>query len=123
MASMKKTSMKKTSTKRKKSRRKVAKKPAKRKGKKRRAKRRSKRGVLSARLLSLRPGPGKAVVGDPAEQEGIDARVVVIDRAAHVLVEVREVPGRVDLGDAVERDEQGGDDRRHGVASLGCPVP
>jgi hypothetical protein len=33
--------------------------------------------------------------------------VVLADGAAHVLVEVREVPVRVDLGHAVDRDEQG----------------
>jgi len=71
-------------------------------------------GVVAARGLPVGPRPGEAVVGLAADQQHVGGVVVLADGAAHVLVEVREVPVRVDLGDAVGRDEQGGDELRHG---------
>ena len=70
-------------------------------------------GVLPAGRLPLGPGPGEAVVGLATEQDGVGRAEGGVDGRAHLVVEVREVPlvGRLD--DAVERDEQAGDDLPH----------
>ncbi|CPU64422.1 Uncharacterised protein [Mycobacteroides abscessus] len=68
--------------------------------------------VLVPGGLPLGPRAGEAVVRDAPEQERVDVPVVLVHRRGHVVVEVGKVPRRVDLGDAVEREEQGGHERR-----------
>ena len=71
------------------------------------------RCVLPARCLAVGPRPGEAVIGLAADEQHVGGVVVLADGAAHVLVEVREVPVGVDLGYAVGRDEQRRDELRH----------
>jgi hypothetical protein len=70
-------------------------------------------GVLLALGLAVGPGAGEAVVGLAPEEERVGAGDVGVDGRAHLVVEVREVPlvGRLD--NAVEGDEQAGNDLPH----------
>src|SRR5215217_1036130 len=74
-------------------------------------------GVLLAGRLPLRPRPGEAVVGLAAEQHDVGRAEGRRDGGPHLVVEVREVPVRWLLDDAVERDEQAGDDLAHDCVS------
>lgn len=71
------------------------------------------RCVLPARGLAAGPCPGETVIGLAPDEQHVGGVVILADGAAHVLVEVREVPSGVDLGHSVGRDEQRGDDLRH----------
>ena len=64
------------------------------------------RRVLLTRQFPLWPRSGKAVVGDATDEQHVGGAVVLCDGPPHVLVEVREVPVRVDLGHTVGGDEQ-----------------
>lgn len=76
-------------------------------------------GILTAVGLTLRPRPREAVIGRAAQQDGVGGTERGIDRRAHLVVEIREVPLIGSLHDPVERNEDACVDLPHGVETIG----